>query len=234
MAHGATPVTEKWKSRETPLQRLLRNFGEFSAALFRTFLLSALLIPLILAAFLTIDLPVRGFDRFFLTEALKPGLWLRWGLIVMAMGPLLVVLFSRRYGGDEASRVITASWGVAAVAAFAEISYLAPSLEAGDFPSTQFLAAFIVSAMVGQYVAAGLYDVTRGGGEWWRAALYSSMSGLSLQAIVYFPIAYWGASAPWLHWMIGALAFNFAMALAFLPIYRMLRKRLRPRGGFGG
>ena len=234
MSSGVTPATETWRSRETPLQQLLRNAGEFGRALLRTLLLSVLLTTLILTAFLTVDLPLRGLDRFFLTDALKPGLWLRWGLVAMSAGPLLIVMIARRYGGDEAGRVITASWGVAAVAAFAEISYLAPRLAPGDFPSAQFLAAFVISAMAGQYIAAGLYDVTRGGGQWWRAALYSALSGLTVHSFLYFPIAYWGTRAPWLHWMVGDLALKFAMALAFLPVYRLFRKRLRPRGGFGG
>ncbi|MEL7487900.1 MAG: hypothetical protein AAGJ87_11865 [Pseudomonadota bacterium] len=231
----ATPSpVERHASQETPLEKLIRHIGEFGVAFLRTFLLAAIFTPVLLASFLTVDLPVHVFDRFFNTPVLKPGAWLVWGNVAMALGPMLAVLIARRYGGDEASRVITASWGIAAIAAFAEISYLAPTLVDGDFPSPKFVVVFVVSAMLAQYVAAGAYDVTRGGGGWWRAPLYSVMSGYAVGALVYFPAIYWGAGAPWPNWLVGDLSVKLLMAFAFLPIYALLRRSLRPRGGFGG
>ena len=227
-------AVEQHNPKETPLQRLTRNIAEFGVALMRTFILAAIFIPVLLTSFLTVDLPFRAFDRFFTEPALRPSVWLSWGGVAMALAPLVAVLFARRHGGDEASRVITASWGVAALLVFAEISYLAPNLEAGDFPSVKFVTVFVISAMGSQFLAASIYDVIRGGGAWWRAPLYSVMCGYALGAVIYYPFIYTGTGAPWANWMIGDLSVKLLIALAFLPVYHALRRSLRPRGGYGG
>ena len=229
----ATPV-ERHSPRETPLERFFRSILEFSVSFLRTFALAAVFTPVLLVAFLTLDIPVRVFDRFFNAPALKPGAWLTWGSVVMAIGPMLSILMSRRFGGEEASRVVTASWAIAALAVFAEISYLAPTLVAGDFPSPTFIMTFVGAAMLSQYVAAAAFDVTRGGGQWWRAPLYSLMAAYALGSALYFPIVYWNAGAPWANWLVSDLAVKLLMAFSFLPIYWRLRKTLKPRGGFGG
>lgn len=227
-------VVEQHNSKETPLQRLQRSLVEFGISLARTFVLAAIFVPILLIAFLTVDLPFRGLDRFFLEPALRPSIWLSWGNLIMALGPLVAVLFSRRHGGEESSRVITASWGVAALLVFAEISYLAPSLENGDFPSAKFVTVFVISAMGAQFLSASIYDVIRGGGGWWRAPLYSVMIGYTFGGMVYFPVLYWGSGAPWPNWLISDLGVKLLIALAFLPFYYFMRRSLRPRGGFGG
>ncbi|MEZ5916289.1 MAG: hypothetical protein R3C40_01745 [Parvularculaceae bacterium] len=161
----AAAVETRRPIRETPAQRLLRETRAFFAALTRVILLSAILIPILLAAFLTVDLPIHSLDQFFSLPSVKPGNWLTMGLFIMSLAPLVAILIARRFGGDEASRVITASWGVAALLTFAEISYLSPLLEDGDMPSVTFVVAFVGGAMVGQYVAAAVYDVIRGAGQ---------------------------------------------------------------------
>ncbi|MEZ5896078.1 MAG: VUT family protein [Parvularculaceae bacterium] len=230
----AAAVETRRPIRETPAQRLLRETRAFFAALTRVILLSAILIPILLAAFLTVDLPIHSLDQFFSLPSVKPGNWLTMGLFIMSLAPLVAILIARRFGGDEASRVITASWGVAALLTFAEISYLSPLLEDGDMPSVTFVVAFVGGAMVGQYVAAAVYDVIRGGPKWWRAPLLASLCGYAAHSIIYFSIAYWTAPAPWLNWMVEDFGLKALMAFAFLGVYWMLRKPLKPRGGFGG
>jgi uncharacterized PurR-regulated membrane protein YhhQ (DUF165 family) len=220
--------------RETPAERFARELFAFGAAVVRMAILAAIFTPVLLLAFLTVDMPVRRFDHLFDINGLKPSHWLNIGGLAMALGAPLAILFTRRFGGDEASRAVTAAWGVAAVATFAELSYLAPTLDASDFPSIAFVVAFVASAMVGQYVAIGVYDVTRGGGHWWRAPLVAALSGFAAQTIVYFPIAYWGSRAPWFNWMISDFSVKAAIAFAFLAVYRFMQKSLRPVGGYGG
>lgn len=227
-------ATEQRSPKQTPLQQFFKNLADFGESLFRTFVLSAMLLPVLLASFLTVDLPLRAFDHFFAAPILRPSVWLSWGGAIMSLAPLLAILYARRWGGDEASRVVTASWGVAALLVFAEISYLAPQLSAEDFPTTRFVAAFVISAMAAQYFAAAFYDVTRGGGAWWRAPLYAAMAAYAVGAFLYYPIAYWGSGAPWPNWIIGDLMVKLVFAFAFLPIYHMFKRTLRPRGGYGG
>lgn len=220
--------------RETPAEKLGREIASFGVKLLRTASLTALLTPLLLFAFLTFDVPIRNFNVVFDNPALKPSLWLSQGtLIITSMLPL-VLLIARRFGGDEASASVTASWGVAAVTTFAGLSYIAPTLNPGDMPPLRFVIAFVASTMLGQYLAIGVYDITRGGGPWWRAPLVSCLVGFSIQSTIYFPSAYWNSASPWLSWMFFDLVVKAAAAVLFLPIYWMLLKPLRPRGGYGG
>lgn len=231
----ASTVVEKRNPRETALQRLIRQTGEAGAALARMGLLAAILAPVLLLAFLTLDIPMRAFDGLAGGDAaLRPSNWLSRGGFVMALAPLIAILFARKYGGEEASRAVTAAWGVAALAVFAELSYLAPVLEAADMPPVRFSVVFVASAMAAQYVAVNVYDVARGGGRWWRAPLFAAVGGYLVHALIYFPGLFLGAGAPWLSWMIGNVAIMALLTLAFLPVYALLRKSLRPKGGYGG
>ncbi len=231
---AALRAVERRAEQETPMQKLQRRLKAFSIAFMRTLVLSLVLTPVLLLSFLTVDLPLHTFDHYFFEPALKPSQWLSWGYLIMGFAPAIVVLFARRYGGEEASKAVTASWAIAALIVFAEIAYLAPELGAADYPAPKFVIAFVAAAMAGQYIAAGVYDVTRGGGRWWRAPLYSVMAGYTMQGVIYFTSLYWGTGAPWANWIVSDLAVKFAIALGFLGAYRVLREPLRPRGGFGG
>lgn len=226
---------EKHNPRETALERFKRESASLFTGLTRMLVLAMVLTPLLLAAILTVDLPLYWFDRFVGDAiASRPSNWLSVGGLLMSLAPLLGILFARKYGGDEASRVITASWGLAALAVFAELSYLAPSLEDGDLPGVRFTVVFTASAMAAQYLTVSFYDIARGGGRWWRAPLFGALAGYALYAVIYFPGVYWATGAPWLNWMIGDMAIKALIAICFLGGYWMLRRILRPSGGYGG
>lgn len=229
-------VTERHTPRETAMQRLGRHTAEFFAALARVLVLAGILAFVIALAFLTADLPFRALDRFFGgAEAVRPSNWMTIGGLVMGAGALIAMLFARKFGGDEANRAVTAAWAIAAFAVFAELSYLAPMLEEGDFPSVRFVVGFVASAMAAQYVAVGVYDVARGGGAWWRAPLFGAIGAYLVHGLVYFPYVYWGAGVPWANWMVTDFAIRVGLAIVFfLPVYLILRKSLRPKGGYGG
>ncbi len=231
----ASTVIERHRPRESALQRLGRHAGDLAAALGRMAVLAAILTPVLLISFLTVDLPLRAFDGFAGGAVeLRPSNWLSRGGFVMALAPLIVILFARKYGGEEASRAVTAAWGIAALAVFAELSYLAPALEAGDMPPARFSVVFVASAMASQYVAVNIYDISRGGGRWWRAPLLAALGGYVVHALIYFPGVFFGAGAPWLNWMIADIAVMGVITAGFLPVYALLRRPLRPKGGYGG
>ncbi|MCK5750273.1 MAG: hypothetical protein KAH44_28910, partial [Oricola sp.] len=122
-------AVEKHNPRETAMERFARQSGSFASSFMRMVALAALLTPLILASILTVDMPLHAFD-WLAGDAVRsrPANWLTVGGFLMGLAPLLVILYARKYGGDEASRAVTASWGVAAAAIFAQLSILAPSL----------------------------------------------------------------------------------------------------------
>ncbi|MEO0400370.1 MAG: hypothetical protein AAF224_13220 [Pseudomonadota bacterium] len=228
------PPVETRHPQLTPLQKLLRNLGDFALGAGRMAALCLVLTPIVLTAILVIDIPFRLLDQVFTSAAMRPSGWLTNGHIVMAFGAMAVILIARRFGGDEAARTVTAAWSVAAVAAFAEFTYLAPLLEGGDLPSTRFVVGFVASAMVGQYVAAAFYDIVRGGEVWWRAPFYALLTAFAVHVALFYPIAFGASNAPWMAWMVIDFGLKAVMAVAFLGAYALLRKQLRPRGGLGG
>ena len=228
-------AVEKHNPRETAVERLARTSGAFATSFMRMVVLAALMTPLLLAAILTVDIPLYSFN-WLAGDAIasRPSNWLSIGGFLMGLAPLLAIVVARKYGGDDSSRMVTASWGVAAAAIFAELSILAPSLEDGDLPGVRFTIFFTASAMAAQYMAASVYDISRGGARWWRPPLFAALFGYATYALIYFPGVYAGSGAPWINWMIGDFAIKTLVALAFLPVYGLLRKSLRPKGGYGG
>ncbi len=212
----AAAVETRRPIKETPLEKLGRETRAFGAALVRVAALSATLTPVLLLSFLTLDLRVHAFDHFFDAPLAKPSNWLSLGYFVMAAAPAIVILIARRFGGDEASRVVTASWAMAAFAAFAGVSYLSPVLEDGDLPGVAFTIAFVGSSVLSQFVAAAVYDITRGREAWWRAPFFAAISAYLVQAFLYIPIAYWSSSAPWMNWVVEDVALKSLIAVLFL------------------
>ncbi|MBI1392548.1 MAG: hypothetical protein GC152_07390 [Alphaproteobacteria bacterium] len=228
------PAVEQRRERATPLRRLRAALGDFLVGFARMTGLTLILLPILIFSFLTVDIPVRAIDHWFALDAAKPGGWLSRGDIIMCFVGMAAILIARRFGGDEAARAITAAWGVAAVSAFAGVAWLAPQLEPGDMPTFRYVAAFVGAALAGQYVAVGLYDVLRGGVKWWRAPLYSLLTGYGLQSAIFFGVVYWGTARPWMNWLATDIAIKSALAVGFLGVYAWMRRKLRPRGGLGG
>lgn len=230
------PVEEREIRRGlTPAEKFAREMNQFGAMCVRIVVMSLILTPLLITSILTIDIPARFLNGLFLLlPGLRPVQWLTWGGVVMALVSLVAILFARKHGGQETSRAIILSWFIVAIFILLELSVLASVIEAGDFPSARFISALVASAMSGQLVSVAFYDVARGGGHWWRAPFFAAITGFFVTAVIYFPAAYWSASVPWGLWMVGDMMVKTIFAVLFLPIYAMMRKSLRPRGGYGG
>ena len=219
----------------TPSQKLAQEVQQFLAQCLRIGGMSFVLLIILLSAFLTLDIPVRAIDRVFAPVfQVKPSVWLTWGHLLLAMVPLFGVLFARRCGGEEVSRAVLVAWVILTIFVVIEISLLAPIIENGDFPSARFTIALASSAMLGQLVAIAFYDVARGGGFWWRAPLYAALSGFFITGLIYFPVAYWNSTAPWVQWMVGDFIIKVGLAIAFVPVYGVVKKQWRPLRGYGG
>jgi len=230
------PVEERQIRRQTtPAQRFALEMQNFASASLRISAMAAVLTFGLILSLLTVDIPARIFDRAFsIIPGIKPSLWLSWGSMFMALIPLMAILFARRRGGDEASRAIIFGWMLLALFILFELSVLAPIIEAGDFPGTRYIVALVASTMTGQLVAVSLYDVARGGGHWWRAPLYASLIGFIVTGLIYFPVAYWQSGIPWMQWAVADFMVKAIIALCFLPVYGMVRRAMRPLGGYGG
>ncbi|MEE4208653.1 MAG: hypothetical protein V2I43_05245 [Parvularcula sp.] len=226
-------VVERFYDRElTGAQRVAKAIRAAFGSVVRLFALAILLLPLQLVALVTLDLPLAFFDRIG-PAGLASASWLSRGEGLLILSILLICLLARRWGARLIGSAVLLSWALCLSGLFLLFVELAPQLQDAEFPTLRFASALIGSWVIGQLVAAGIYNLTRGG-MWWRAPFYGALFGFFSQALIYFPGAFAGTEMPWRWWLIQHLFLTTAIAGLFLLVYAPLRGLIRPRRGLGG
>ena len=227
-------IGERDRTDERTLKaRMLRAFARFLERVVIVSGLSVFVLPLLLAALVTLDLPLGWFDEWAPSPGLRASNWLSRGEGLLTASVFLLVLMTRRYGALIVGRVQALSWLLAIGISAAMLVYLAPDLTQADMPRGRYVVGVVVSWVLGQQVAIQTYDAVRGR-LWWRAPFYGALFGLLAQVLVFFPVAYGDAAVPWGRWMLLDFSIKVLAAAAFLLLYRLLRRRIAPRGGLGG
>ena len=227
-------IGERDRTEERTLKaRMLRGLARFLERFVVICGLSVFVLPLLLAAIATLDLPLGWFDGWAARDSLKASNWLSRGEALLTGSVLLLILMTRRYGSVIVGRVQGLSWLLAIGVSALMLLYLAPDLTQADMPRGRYVVGVIVSWYLGQHVAITTYDMVRGG-RWWRAPFYAALFGLGIQSLVFFPLAYASAGVPLAAWMLSDLCLKVLAAAAFLAPYRLLRRWIEPRGGLGG
>jgi len=229
------PTPEAWRVNIlTPAERLRRESLQTAYYFFVTLSYAAVLAPFLFFSTLYLDMPWRLFD--VLTQGrgdLAASNWLSKGEAVMALTMLVLVLMARRRGEGVVGPALFMAWLLAALGWGLLLFVMSPDLEAGDFPSQRFLLGYFGSWFVGQFVAVGIYDITRGG-KWWRAPFYAGTIGFGVQTAIYFPVLYWAKPVPWVAWAVQSMGLKVALAIVLLIIYGALRRSIKPWLGLGG
>jgi uncharacterized PurR-regulated membrane protein YhhQ (DUF165 family) len=213
--------------------RLLKALGRFLERFVVISGLSVFVLPLLLAAIATLDLPIGWFDGWAATASLRASNWLSRGEVLLAISVFLLLLMTRRYGAVTVSRVQGLSWLLALGICAAMLVYLAPQLTQGDMPRGRYVIGVVLSWYAGQQVAIQTYDAVRGG-LWWRAPFYGALFGFAVQVLLFFPLAYGDAPVPWVSWMFVDFCIKILGSVVFLAVYWQLRRRIAPKGGLGG
>ena len=227
-------IGERDRTEERTLKaRMLRAFARFLERLVIVSGLSLFVLPLLLAAIATLDLPIRWFDGWAPSAGFRASNWLSRGEVLLTGSVFLLILMTRRYGSVLVGRVQGLSWLLAIGISASMLVYLAPDLSQDDMPRGRYVIGVVVAWFFGQQVAIQTYDAVRGG-LWWRAPFYGALFGLLAQVLVFFPVAYGGSGVPWGRWMLLDFSIKVLASAAFLPLYRLLRRRIAPRGGLGG
>lgn len=226
------------KREETATDRFNRQLRVFLRGVWKVVRHAMLLVPLLVTCILLLDLPLRLYDGIAGgQDNISPSNWLSWGEGLLVLSLFILICIARCHGAEFASRVMSVAWLMAAAFVAGLLFYLAPQLAPGDLPGTRFMLAFFGSWYFGQLIAVHVYDITRGG-RWWRAPFYGLVFGFGVQCAFYFPAVYMGVgemhNVPWVSWMIIDFWIKALLALAFLPVYRMLKRSLRPVMGLGG
>ena len=192
------------------------------------FILSLFHVTIIAASNYLVQIPVQIF-----------GLNTTWGTFSFPFVYLATDLTVRVFGNTEARRIIFQAMLPALVLSYV----ISVMFSEGVFQGVAVLAAFntfvfrIAFASFAAYVMGQLADVKvfsklRKNPRWWLAPGASTILGNLLDTIVFYAIAFWACSDPFMadHWReIGAVDYAFKLIVSmflFLPIYGIVLKAL--------
>lgn len=138
--------------------------------------------------------------------------WLTWGAFSYPVAYLVTDVANRVAGPQLARRVAWIGFAVGLVfsAVFAPLRI---ALASGT--------AFIVS----QLLDVSIFNRLRRQ-SWWQAPLLGSVVASVVDTALFFSLAFAGSEFSWLLLAVGDLGVKLAMAVALLPAYRLLTRRL--------
>lgn len=194
---------------------------------------SRLIFPIVLlaalgaAAFMYGNEPARWLGNFDLDGKPFPI-----GLLALPVSFFVVHLTNRRYGAGYATAQVTLTIAFAVAALF----FLRDDLDLlrrAPLPSLRLAASFGGGLFLAQLFAILVFDRLRGP-KWWQAPLFASAIGGIVLCLAAFPGAYAGTGAQWSGPMFAYMGMTFALAVAMVVPYWMLRSLIEPLSGFGG
>ncbi|NEZ03262.1 queuosine precursor transporter [Wenzhouxiangella sp. XN201] len=137
--------------------------------------------------------------------------WLTWGALTYPLSYFVTDLTNRRFGSGAARRVVYVGFALAVVAS---VWLASPRIALASG------AAFLVS----QLMDVAIFDRLRGR-AWWQPPLFSSVLGSLVDTALFFALAFWGTSMPWVTLAIGDYGVKVAIALALLLPWRVVARR---------
>lgn len=231
-------VIEHYRAEElTTFYRLKRLANRVVESALTSVLLGLLLYPVLVLGALTVDLPATLFDGWTSREVMRPSQWLSRGDLFMSFSVFMVILMTRRHGGQVASQALGLGWILLILSSVGLLLYVAPTLGPGELAYGRFTIGFVAGWYGGAWVAIRVYDLTRGS-EWWRPPFLSLAAAFLTQSLVTIPITYAGSGLPWTWWLGGNVVIQVFLTVVYVSAYRLLRQRFRPRStsvtAFGG
>ena len=134
--------------------------------------------------------------------------WLTWGALTYPVAFLVTDLTNRRFGPEEARRVVYVGFALAVL-----LSILLAGPRIGLASGTAFVTAQLLDILVFNRLRRL---------PWWQAPLISSGLASTWDTAVFFSLAFAGTGLPWVTWGLGDLGVKFAMALLLLIPFRAL------------
>ncbi len=186
----------------------------------------------LISAFTFSNEPSTLFDGLAFGGETLPSAWLTQGHLLLCLSFLVINLTNRAYGPGFTLAQVAITWALLGALAF----WLLPSVEAvfatGPLPSTGMVISFVAALALGQLLAIAAFDATRGP-QWWTAPLWSGIIGMGGFVVVFY-LVQMGANPAWFGQMGVDLVVKFALAVAMLAPYYLLRKTIRPQPGYNG
>ncbi len=139
--------------------------------------------------------------------------WLTWGAITYPFAFLITDLVNRFHGLKTARQVIYVGF-VAAVILSAVFADVRIALASG----TAFLCAELVDAHI--------FDRLRKK-VWWQPPLVSTLAGSALDTAIFFSLAFYGTSVPWVTLALGDFGVKLVLAVLTLLPFRLALRMAR-------
>lgn len=139
--------------------------------------------------------------------------WLTWGALTYPLSYFITDLTNRLRGPAAARRVVAAGFALAVVLS-AWLATPRIALASG--------AAFLVS----QLLDVAVFDRLRGR-AWWQPPLFSSVIGSAVDTALFFALAFYGTTVPWITLGIGDYGVKVAIALMMLAPWWWVARRAR-------
>lgn len=137
--------------------------------------------------------------------------WLTWGALTYPVSYFVTDLTNRRFGPASARRVVYIGFALAVVASI----WLA-SLRIAIASGTAFL--------VSQLMDVAIFNRLRRR-AWWQPPLFSSVIGSAVDTALFFALAFWGTTMPWVSLAVGDYGVKVAIALMLLIPWRLVARR---------
>ncbi|MEE4639831.1 MAG: queuosine precursor transporter [Wenzhouxiangella sp.] len=137
--------------------------------------------------------------------------WLTWGALTYPISYFVTDLTNRWYGADRARKVVYIGFVLAVVLSM----WLA---------SPRIALASGTAFLISQLMDVAIFNRLRVR-AWWRAPLVSSILGSLVDTALFFALAFYGTSVPWVTLASGDYAVKVAIALLMLGPYRIIVTR---------
>lgn len=136
--------------------------------------------------------------------------WLTWGALTYPLSYFVTDLTNRRFGPLAARRIVYYGF---ALAVLASIWLASPRIALASG------TAFLVS----QLMDVAIFNRLRRR-QWWQPPLFSSVIGSAVDTALFFVLAFWGTTMPWVTLAVGDYGVKVAIALMLLIPWRVVAR----------
>ena len=174
------------------------------------FILSIVMGVVVISSNYLVQFPVN----FFNLESI-----LTYGAFSYPVAFLITDLANRAYGKIVARKIVLIGF-------FLGISLtLFVSTNFDDIISVRIAIGSGLAFFIAQNIDVNIFDFLRKK-TWYVAPLSSSLTGSVIDTFLFFSIAFYGTSVPWITLALGDLLVKFIVAIAMLIPFRMLLSRI--------
>lgn len=137
--------------------------------------------------------------------------WLTWGALTYPVSYFVTDLTNRRFGPGAARRVVYIGFALAVVAS---IWLASPRIAIAS--GTAFLVSQLMDVAIFNRLSRR---------AWWQPPLFSSVIGSAVDTALFFALAFWGTTMPWVTLAVGDYGVKVAIALLLLIPWRVVARR---------